>query len=166
MQRIPTLFSAAFNAIAVTAAQDVFELVAPATSRILIHQIELGQYSDFGDAADEILSVLLLRGHTTSGSGGSTITPRNLETWGRASAIASVERNNTTIAADGTPHLLYATAFNVRAGFFWPSGSLASLRRPISLEAGDRFCVRITAPADEITLNGTLIYEETGINPA
>ena len=64
-----SIFSASFSAVAVSAAQDVFELVAPSTSRVAIRSISLGQYSDAGDAAAELLSVLIMRGHTTSGPG-------------------------------------------------------------------------------------------------
>lgn len=159
-----TLFSATFNAIGVAAAQDLFEIAAPATSRVLIHQIEFGQYSEFGDAQDELLSVLIMRGHTTTGSGGAAVTPANLESWGRAAA-ATVARNNTTVATGGSPVTLYATAFNVRAGFYWPSASLSYLQRPITLEAGERLVARITLPIDIMTMNGTLIFEETGKLP-
>ena len=34
-----------------SAAQDVFELVAPSDSRVAVRSISLGQYSDAGDAA-------------------------------------------------------------------------------------------------------------------
>ena len=163
-----TLFSATFSAIGVAAAQDLFEIVAPATSRVLIHQIEFGQYSDFGDAQDELLSILIMRGHTTGGSGGATVPAENLanfESWGR-DPTATVKRNNTTVASAGSPETVYATAFNVRAGFLWPSAALSYLRQPITLEASERLVVRVTAPADSLTTNGTLVFEETGQLPA
>ena len=72
-----SIFSATFSAVAVSVAQDVFELVAPSNSRVAIHSVSLGQYSDAGDASAELLSVTILRGHTTSGSGGSSVTPSN-----------------------------------------------------------------------------------------
>ena len=48
-----TVFSAAFSAAAISAAQDLFEIVAPSDSRIRLLEIDIGQYSDFGDAAEE-----------------------------------------------------------------------------------------------------------------
>ncbi len=48
-----TVFSAAFSAVAISAAQDLFEIVAPSDSRIRLLEIDIGQYSDFGDAAEE-----------------------------------------------------------------------------------------------------------------
>lgn len=69
------VFSATFSAVAVSAAQDLFEIVAPNTSRVAIRSISLGQYSDAGDAQAEMLSVPLIRGYTTSG--GTSVTPIN-----------------------------------------------------------------------------------------
>lgn len=153
------IFHAPFSAVAVTAAQDVFEIVASATSRVVIREVRLGQYSDAGDAAAELLAVTMTRGFTTSGSGGGTITPVNVSgTAGAASAGSTVERNNTTQAStSGT--LIYADAWNVQAPFLWlPSqGDQVFL-----LEAGQRFVVSITAPADSLTMNGTLVFEEIG----
>ena len=84
-----TIYSATLSAISVAAAQDVFEIVAPSTNRIAIRAISLGQYSDFGSAEDEILSLLVMRGHTTSGSGGGTVTIEPLDPNARASGATS-----------------------------------------------------------------------------
>ena len=45
-----TVFSAVFTAVAISAAQDLFELVAPSDSRVRLLEIDLAQYSDFADA--------------------------------------------------------------------------------------------------------------------
>jgi hypothetical protein len=137
------IFTATFSAVAATAAQDVFEIVAP----------------DAGDAAAELLSVLLIRAYTVSGSGGSSVTPANIS--GHSAAIAAgstVEANNTTVANTGTPITLLADAWNVQVG--WRYLPLPEER--IILEKSQRLVCRITAPADSITLNGTLVFEEIG----
>src|ERR1041384_3904542 len=72
--RTMSVYVATFSAVAVTAAQDAFEIVAPSNSRVAIREISLGQYSDSGDAQAELLSVLLIRGHGTAGTGGSVLT--------------------------------------------------------------------------------------------
>lgn len=168
------IFTAVFNAVAVTAAQDVFEITAPATSNVLIHDIKVGQYTDFGDAAAEILSILVIRGYTVSGSGGTLPTPSNLKTAYQAGVLISrsadsvVEANNTTVANTGSTMTLIADTFNIQAG--WSLRDVLSLpdrnRDPKSgiwLAPSERLVVRITAPADSITMNGTLVFEETGI---
>ena len=156
------IFVATFAAVAVTAAQDVFEIVAPASSRLLIREIRLGQYSDPGDAQAEMLSVQIIRGYTTSGSGGASVTPVNFSpVSGAASPVATVERNNTTVAQDGTGAVLLADTFNVMGG--WRYYPVPEER--IEVGVSQRLVVRITAPADELTMNGTMVYEEIGKVP-
>lgn len=156
------VYSAVFAAVAVSAAQDVFEIVAPATSRVVLREVRLGQYSDAGDAEAELLSVTFLRGHTTTGSGGAAVTPANLMgVTGSTAAVSTVARNNTTVATGGSPVTLLADSFHVAAGFRW----YPAPEEQITLEPSQRFVVRISAPADSITLNGTLVFQEIGKMP-
>lgn len=148
-----SIYTATFSAISVTAAQDLFEIVAPAAAPVFIREIRFGQYSDAGDAAAELLSVLLMRGHTTTGSGGAGVTP--VAALGGTSA-ATVARNNTTVATAGSPETILADAWNIQAGWYYPSDG--ELR--IAIAPSQRFVVRITAPADAITMNGTITWEE------
>ena len=144
-------FTATFSAVAVSAAQDLFEITAPATHRVAITELRLGQYTDFGDAASEILSLLIIRNYTTTGSGGAAVTPVALVP-SEATAASTVARNNTTGATDGTPLILLADAWNVQTPYRWEGR--------IIIPASTRLVVRITAPADAITTNGTLVFEE------
>ncbi len=155
-----TLFSATFSAVAVTAAQDVFEITSPSTKRVRIHDIRLGQYSDAGDAQAEILSVLIIRGYTVSGSGGSSVTPANVISDSVKVAASTVEANNTTVANTGTAVTLLADAWNVQAGA-WIAPVLD--RTAFVIGPSTRLVVRITAPADSLTMNGTMIFEELPI---
>jgi hypothetical protein len=158
-----TIFTATFSAIAVTAAQDVFEIVAPADSRLRLREVRLGQYSDFGDAAAEILSVQILRGHSTTGSGGAAVTPANVEGHaGRRASAATVARNNTTVASGGSPETVLADAFNIAQGWRYAPAEAEMIR----LEKAVRLVVRTSAPADSLTMNGTLVFEELGQSPA
>jgi hypothetical protein len=157
-------FAATLNAVAVTAAQDVFELNTPTGCRVRIREVRLGQYTDFGDAAAEILSILFVSGYTVSGSGGSTATPVNLSRHsGGASAVTTVETNNTTVANTGTAIVLLADAWNIQAPFLWQCPENPLDNANIYIEGGGRFVVRITAPADSITLNATIVFEEVGM---
>lgn len=158
------IYTACFNAVAITAAQDVFELVAPANSRVVLRGVIIGQYSDAGDAQDELLSVLIIRGHGTTGSGGSAPTPTHVRGIAGAPAAGStVAANNTTVATtgSGSPKTLIADTFDVRFGWRYAPEECER----IILAPSDRLVVRITAPADSITTNGTLIFEEIGKMP-
>lgn len=149
-------YSIQFNAVAVTAAQDFFELTAAATCSCVIHGWNIMQTSDVGDAQEEMLRLLLVRGHTTSGSGGSAATPTPLLQGGSA-AVSAAEVNNTTIASAGTTVTLCSRAFNVRVGedFFFPP----ELRPTLSPSARIVLRQNIT-PADSLTMSGTFYFEE------
>ena len=151
------LYTAQFSAVAVSAAQDLFEIVAPSDAIVKIHNIRLGQTSDVGDAAEEILLIKLNSGATTSGSGGGSYTPVPIE-LGDAAFGGTCEINNTTQAANGTIVTHHAWPWNVRGPFeiiFEPE------TRPV-LSPSRRCVLTIPAPADALTMMGTITFEEIG----
>lgn len=163
------IYTATFKAIAVTAAQDLFELVAPSNSRVRIREIIIGQYSDSGDAEAEQLSISLVRGDTVAGSGGSSVTPNNVRGQsGAPTASSTVKRNNTTIANTSGVDIR-SEVWNVQAPYIYapdPPRDGEDDER-ITLALSQRFCVRLNgAPADSITVNATLVFEELGQYPA
>lgn len=157
------VFTVPFAAVAITLAQDLFEILAPASSRLELCEVDIGQYSDAGDAQDELISIQILRGHTVTGSGGSAVTPVLYRPWSRASTVVAAV-NNTTVATGGSPVIIHATSFNVRAGWFYrpPVVAPRESERPF-ININERLVVRITAPADSITVNGTLKFKEIGL---
>ena len=149
------LYTVTFSAVGVSVQQDLFEIVSPAAGVIIIHEIVLAQTSDMGDAAAESLQILLVRGHTTSGSGGASFTPTPVSTKYPV-ASATCEINNTTIATAGTGVNVYADAWNIQSGY---SKTWTPETRPL-LRNSERLVVRQSAPADSITCSGTLTFEE------
>lgn len=154
-------YAVSFSAVAVSAAQDLFELTAPANgaARIRLHQVNLVQTSDVASADSEVLRVSLLRysSASTSGSGGSAPTPAPLESGDPAATFAA-EVNNTTQATGGTSVTLVEDGFNVLGGAALAL-AIPPDRRPSAVN-GERLVVRITAPADALTMSGTVIVEE------
>lgn len=155
-------YSGSFEAVAVSAAQDLFELVAPADSAIIIHSIRIGQSSDYGDAAAEGLSISLVRGEgsVTTGSGGSTPTPAPLES-GFAASGATLEANNTTkmVVGAGTLTTLQNDAFNAQVGWLYQPVP----EERIIISPDDRMTVELVgAPNDALTMSGTIVWEEVG----
>lgn len=150
-------YSVTFSAVSVSAAQDLFEVTMGSNKPIEIVGIELGQSSDAGDAQDELLQISVIRGYATSGSGGSSATPAAL-TGGDSAASFSAEVNNTTLASTGSPVTLHTGCWNVRAGYinWFPEGA-----RP-AVAGTSPLVVRMTAPADAITMSGTLFVREFG----
>lgn len=149
------VYSASFEEVAVTAVQDLFELVAPADAAVSVHSITITQSSDAGDAQAEMLPILIHRG-TATGSGGSVVTPSPLSV-GDGAFGGVVEANNTTQSVEGT--FLHAEAFNIQIGFYYlPPPEDRPIVSPSAL-----FIVELQgAPSDELTMNGTIVFEEIG----
>lgn len=153
-----TLYSATFQNVAVSAQQDLFEIVAPAGGVVVLHRAVISQTSEVGDAAEEGLSLLLKRGATTSGSGGTAVTPNALALPAAAFA-GTVEANNTTKATAGTIVTLHAEAWNVRGPFDW----FPSPEARVVLAPGQRATLELaTTPADALTVSGVLVFEAVG----
>lgn len=150
------VYTVVFSAASVSAAQDLFEITPASNKPVEIVGIELGQTSDSGDAQDEQLQLSIIRGHTTSGSGGTAPTPQPLEPNDGAAGFTA-EVNNTTVATTGTTATLWTTAWNVRAGYInW----FPEYVRPTATSGNTTILVRMTAPADAITMSGTLYVAE------
>lgn len=169
-----TVFTAQFNGVAITSAsgtQDLFELAPGATTRLRLLEVELNQASDFGDAQAEIRTLLFMRGHTTTGSGGSAVTPVNVNPYSRVS-VTTVARNNTTLASAGSPETLLATGWHLQAGFIWrpPEDLTRGLdphRRQYVIQPSQRFVIRLAeAVTDDLAdVSGTVTFEEIGKSP-
>lgn len=153
------LYTAVFNAVAVTAQQDLFEIVSASDAITIIHAIELSQSTEIGDAMEEGLNILVKRGATVSGSGGSTVTPTALEAAVAAAYGGTVASNNTTKANTGTISTLRADNWNVRMPYLW----LPTPEMRIVVGPSVRLTVELaTTPADSITMSGTITFEELG----
>lgn len=149
------IYSAVFEEIAVSAVQDLFELNAPSNAAVAVHALYLSQSSDAGDSESEQLNVLIHRG-STSGTGGAAVTARPLSA-GDPAFGGTVERNNTTQGTEGNQ--IHAESFNVMAGLqiIWPPEL-----RPLISPSGRLIVELQTAPADALTMSGTIYFEEIG----
>lgn len=152
------LYTSVFQAVAVTAAQDLLSLLAPAATIIKLHYFSCGQSSDFGDAQDELLRIRIQRGMTTVGSGGSAPAMNPVDAQNTMAALATARANDTTAASAGTITQIIEECFNVRSGYiFMP---LPDYRPTIAV--GTRLAFNLVgAPADSLTMSGTIIWEET-----
>ena len=149
------VYSAAVSEVAVSVIQDLVEITAPADAVVILHSVYVGQSTEEGDAAAEMLPINIVR-YATGGSGG-TLGTENPHEVGFPAAGGAVEFNNTTQGTTAT--LLLADAFNVQAGWQYrptpeerivvsPSGVLA-VELPV-------------APADAMNANITITWEEIG----
>lgn len=154
------IYTCEFEGVAVTAAVDFFELTPADDKPVEIMGIFLGQSSDLGDAASEILRYRIIRGHTTTGTGGTqAATPRPLNRSGAAAGF-TYDSCNTTQATAGTTHNLHSDCFHIAAGLqLWlPEGCEWE-----ASQADTTMVVRlIAAPTDSLTMSGTLYVREQG----
>lgn len=147
------------NAVTVSAAQDLWQITPVAGKPVKILGLVLGQSSDVGDAASETLNLKISRGWATTGSGGTDLTTTAPPVDpSDAAAGFNAKINNTTVASAGTEVKLFADTFNTQAGYQmqFPEGCQPGC----SSTTGVILTVTISAPADSITLSGTLIVEE------
>ncbi|KKL05654.1 hypothetical protein LCGC14_2603890, partial [marine sediment metagenome] len=116
----------------------------------------ISQTTEVADAAEEGLTIGLTKGNTTVGSGGSApaTVPLNINT---SAAGATIRANDTTEVSVGTAVQLHSEAWNVRMPFIYLP---APEDRIIIGNALFFACQLITAPADSITMNGTIVFEE------
>lgn len=152
-------YTAQFSGVAATAQQDLFELVAPSDAVVVVHEWGISNLSEVGDAAEEMLLLLVKSGQTTSGSGGSAVTPAPNEA-GDPAFGGTVEANNTTKASAGTiVNHAPSLNWNVRQDrekVYTPETRLV-------LSPGRRMTIELaTTPADSITLAGWITFEEFG----
>lgn len=151
------MYSVSVTGVSVTAAQDLFELTPADDKPIRVAGLWIAQTSDAGDAEEEILEILIKRGNTTSGSGGTTPAIETINPTDGAAGFTA-EANNTTRASAGTADNLLHDGWNVRVPYqlllpedMRPSASQANTTLVIGLE---------DAPADAITLSATVMIEE------
>lgn len=151
------------SGLARTVQFDAFELTPADDKPICLHHIILGQTTDLGDAAEEVLVMEIVRGGTamTSGSGGTgsvaAQTPQIIDPVDTGSG-ATYDSGNETLATFTSGVTLWREPFNIRMGLdriFTPE------ERIECSQANGGIVIRVSAPADSVTWGGgTLVFEE------
>lgn len=144
---------------AITVAADIIELTPADDKPIEVIAICLGQTTDFGDAQEEIIPLVWVRGHTTSGSGGAGVsaTPCNPSD---VAAGFTAEGMNTTQATVGTTVNLARHHWNVRAPIERPYTPDEVIE---ASQANTTLVLRMLAtPADSISIGGSVLVRERG----
>jgi hypothetical protein len=147
-----------FNAVTVTAQQDLFAIVAHTNRVAFLVALRLWQTADVRDAEEEILSILFKQGATVAGSGGTVATPVPANVTDAVAGFTA-RVNDTTKANTGTIVDLDGLGWNVRMGELWlPPGEIII---PIT---GTRRCTveLASTPADSLVMSGRLGVFEVG----
>ncbi len=154
------MYSARFEGVAVSAAQDVFSLGSPTSGVGLLHSIFLGQDSDVGDAGEILEIVRIVTGNTTVGSGGSAPTAIPFQLGD--TPTVTVRANDTTEVSAGTQVIKHSDIWNVRVGWqYIPTPETRIYFNELIAGTKTFLAVQLpNAPASAITMSGTIIFEE------
>jgi hypothetical protein len=134
---------------------DLLEISPAANKPVRIRRIRIAQTSE-PITEEEQLALTVIRGHTTSGSGGDTTPDGGPLKASDAAAGYTAETMNTTIASAGTPVNLVEDAWNTRAGY---DLAFAPEEGPECIN-GVLIVIRSGAPTDALTIRATIWCEE------
>jgi len=148
------LYSAPMDAQAFTTATDVFEITTGSVKPIRIHMLELGQTTDLGDAAEEVLRMGVYRG-ATAGTTGTALTEVAYDDANAPAVTAAVVANRGTASTVGT--LIQIIPWNIRIPTQWIWTPEMRPLVPVSTVFTFRL---LAAPTDSITISGTVVWEE------
>lgn len=150
------LVSAPFDNLSVSTATDIFHLTLGTNKPIIPVEMTLGNFSDLGDAAEEVLRIGVYRG-VTGGSGGTALTEVIPDANNTTTIGTVVLANNTTISTGGT--LIEVISWNIRIPLLW--APIPEARLPIHAGAGPLAFRLLAAPADAISVSGTIKFLES-----
>ncbi len=151
---MPRCYTVNFTPTSVTVAVDLVALVAADDIPIAIRAIRVWQTSDVSDAQDEVITLNVVRGNTTPGSGGAGAGTQILKKPKDAAASFTSRVGDTTAASAGTAVIPYSTGWNVRA----PFEMTFTEDQMVGTDQGTGFLVlRLgAAPADAITIGASV----------
>lgn len=165
MARIYTVTAENTTITGTSTARDFCELTPADDKPIRILGFEIDNVSndasDVKEAGEENVRLSIIRGHTTSGSGGSAPTPVALDP-GDAAPTFTAETNNTTIASGGSPVTLWVGGMNVRIpGPIFFGDAANPLMCPKASQANGLLVLRCGGVLDAIEMSITVwVLEE------
>lgn len=141
---------------------DLFYFKPAADKPIRIRGFRLCQFTEFGDAQEEDIriSIIYLPATVTAGSGGSSVTPVDVDTTNNSTAGFTARCNDTTLATtSGTARTLEELAWNERntpCDFRW----LDEREQPNCANAAAIVIRNQTTVADDLSIAITAWVEE------
>lgn len=158
MMAAPVIYGANFSAQAVTTATDLFEITPAADRAVVVYGLALGQTTDLGDAAEEVLMIGIYR-DCTAGSGGTANTEYIYNNTAVGANNTAATRSLGTASTGGT--LIDIIPWNIRVPLMWvPIPEMRPKFSNIAAEGPVSTFRLIAAPADSITLSASLYWTE------
>lgn len=156
------LYTVVFQAVSVSATQDLF-YIKPAADKICflegVYVSNVAGTADAGDAQEELLRVEILRlaSTVTVGSGGNSYTPAPVNVNDAAAGFTARINDTTAATSSGSTTVMHADGWNVRVPFSWP---LIPEHRHVVANAQALTVKLNLAPNDAVTCNGTAYVRE------
>lgn len=154
---MPRYYSVAFENTSSTVQSQFFELTPASNKPITLLGCVITQNSDAQDANEKLLRVGIWRGTTSTGAGGTSVTPKLLGTTGAAAGFTA-NVMSSAVGSTSSAEIVHAETFNARAGwFYYPPPELR-----FDCSTGQyRFVIRLeAAPADQVNFAGTAYVAE------
>lgn len=150
---MPRMYSVSFTDVAVSAAQDLFQIEA-VTNNVVLHACYVSQNSDVGDTAAENLTIRIRR--VTDAL--TNVTAEAQLDLGDAAALADLNVNDTTPLTTGA-ETVHVECWNIAQTWVW----LPPPELRIVMQVLDVIVVNlVAAPADALTMSGVLYFGESG----
>lgn len=167
------IYTVQFEAVAVSAAQDLFAIIATSTPKsVRLLRCTLGNENSTIPTSQTLgIQVLMFNGATiTAGSGGTTPTIGKTDNGDASATGFTAAANNTTAATTtGTTNIVYDGGFHLFNGFdesFVVDGSNPRGSMPVMVAAAANagtIIVRLkNTPSGTINLSGCVWVEEAG----
>lgn len=151
------MYTSQFSGVSITnAAQDIWELVAAAGVSVLVHWIKLTiEPTITSGVAQDVRIRLRLVERSTTGTGGSAVTPAGVNPRNTVAAATTTTRTVTTPGTIGD--IKWADAVSIIVPFehiYTPD-----MRMPI--QGGGRFCLNLeAAPGAAYNASSVICFEE------
>lgn len=149
-------YTVQFNNVAITAAQDLFNVAATSGMAFKLHQLEIS--ADSATTAAELrVSLQRWTATVTNGSGGSAPTPAPLLSTDSAATFTARTNDTTRSSNTGTKTILFEFGWNLLNGLIFVP---APEYRPSFAISQNMIIGLETAPGSSVTCDGYIVVEE------
>lgn len=151
------MYTSRFTGVSITnAAQDIWELVAAAGVSVILHWVKITfEPTITSGVAQDVRARIQLCERSTTGSGGSAVTPSGMHPRNTVAAASTTTRTVTT------PGTVGDIKWNESASIITPIELIFTPDTRILIQGGGRLCINLTtALGAAYNADSTICFEE------
>jgi hypothetical protein len=151
-------YTVSFEAVTVTAAQDLFQILGAASRVCRIIRVAVSEVSTTLATAQMLeLRCRFLPATVTNGSGGSTPTPRKTDPGDAAATFTAFANNTTPATSNGTAVVIEENGCHIYSGYDYafPTPPIVGPAEAFTFEL-------LSTVTGTVKLSGTVLVEEIG----